>query len=103
MNHVYAILSNECPKGFDDCPCFEDGDCLGELGIEAKILKKIEESMNCAGICSNFEGENEACEQSIADGVASKTKLISAFALTTGSILFIVGISLGALIFISYT
>ena len=59
--------------------------------------------MNCAGICSQFEGDNETCEEPIADGVANKTNVISAFALMTGSILLVVGVALGALTFTLWT
>ena len=103
MSHVYAILSEECPNGIDDCPCYEAGDCLSELSIETKILKKIEKSMNCSGICSQFERDNETCEESMAEEVAIKTKLISAFAITTGSVLLLIGIALGVLTFALFT
>ena len=99
MNHVYAILSEECPNGIDDCPCYDNGDCLSELSIETKILKKIEKSMNCSGICSQFDGDNETCEESMAEEVSIKTKLISAFAITSGSVLLLTGIAIGFLSF----
>jgi len=78
FDHVYQTAKQECSQGLDECPCFDEDECLSEFTTEIKIILEFEGELGCSGICTPNptleEGhiEEDTCAEPLANYITSK-------------------------------